>query len=131
MTFKVAGTTVIDDSGNLTNVRYREVVTVVGTVATSTYNINLSLGNTFDITLGTNVTFTFTNPPASGLLASCTIILRQDATGSRTTAFTGAKYTDGVVPILSTGANQIDVLSFITTNGGTSYFGSFVLANVS
>jgi hypothetical protein len=109
---------------------YREVVVTVGTVSTSTYSINLSLGNVFDITLGINVTFTFTNPPAAGFLANCTIILRQNATGSKTATFTGSKYTDGVAPILSTGANQIDVLSFVTVDGGTSYFGSFVLANL-
>jgi len=68
---------------------YREVVVTVGTVSTSTYSINLSLGNIFDITLGTNVTFTFTNPPATGFLANCTIILRQNATGSKTATFTG------------------------------------------
>jgi hypothetical protein len=110
---------------------FQETVVSVGTVSTSTYSINLSLGNVFDITLGTNVTFTFTNPPATGFLANCTIILRQNATGSKTATFTGSKYTDGVAPILSTGANQIDVLSFVTVDGGTSYFGSFVLANLS
>jgi len=109
---------------------YEEKV-VTATVSTSTYNIDLSLGNIFYFTISTNVTFTFTNPPVSGRSKPATIILQQDATGSRLATFTSAKYTDGTAPILSTGANQIDILTFFTVNSGTSYFGTFAMANVS
>ena len=117
------------DGGTL--IAYQEKVQVVGTVSTATYNINLSLANIFDITLGANVTFTFTNAPASNFSKPTTIILRQDATGNRTASFTNAKYTDGATPILSTGANQVDVLTFFTVNGGSFWFGTFAMANVS
>ena len=110
---------------------YTETLTTVASVTTATYNIDLSLSNIFDITLNANVTFTFTNPPASGISRNVTIILRQGAAGSRLATFTNARYTDGVVPILSTGINQIDVLTFFTLNGGTFWFGTFAMANVS
>lgn len=110
---------------------YREVVNTVGTVSAATYNLDLSTANIFDVTLGNNVTFTFTNPPSSGIAQNATIILRQDATGNRTATFTNAKYTDGQAPVLSTGASQVDVLTFFTVNGGSFYFGTFAMANVS
>jgi len=108
---------------------YRETVTTV-TVSTSTYNLDLSLSNIFDITLNTSCTFTFTNPPASGTAITATVILRQGV-GSRSAAFTNAKYSEGTLPTLSTTAGQIDVLTFFTVTGGTFWFGTFAMANVS
>lgn len=109
---------------------YSETVTTA-TVSTTTYNIDLSLGNIFYLTLASNVTFTFTNPAPAGRSRPVTVILQQDATGGRTATFTGARYTEGQLPQLSTGANQIDMLSFFSTNGGSWYFGTFAMANVS
>ena len=116
---------------NATFEAYKEEVITVGTVSTSTYSINTNLANIFDITLGNNVTFTFTNPPSSGFSRPVVIILRQDGTGNRTATFTGAKYTEAQLPTLSTGAGDIDVLTFFTIDGGTSWFGTFAMANVS
>ena len=109
---------------------YRETVTTV-TVSTGTYNLDLSLSNIFDITLNTSCTFTFTNPPASGTAMTATIILRQGAGGSKSAAFTNAKYSEGTLPTLSTTPGQIDVLTYFTVTGGTFWFGTFAMANVS
>lgn len=109
---------------------YSEEVTTV-TVSTSTHNLDTSVTNIFDVTLSTNVTFTFTNPPSSGTARPVTVILRQDGSGNRTASFTNAKYSDGIVPVLSTGANQVDVLTFFTVNGGSFWFGTLAMSNVS
>lgn len=133
MAIKISGTTIIDDSRTIDNANlqsYKEKIVTIGTVSANA-NINLNLGNIFDITLGANITLTFTNPPAATFSQPATIILRQDATGNRTATFTGALYTDGQLPQLSTGANDIDVLTFFTLNSGTSWFGTFAMANVS
>ncbi len=127
MTFSIAGTELIGANRNLTS--YRETVKVV-TGATGAVTLNLNDANIFDVSLVGNTTFTFSNPPASGTAISATVILRQDATGGRTATFTNAQYTDAVAPVLTTTANKVDVLSFFTVNGGTRYFGSFVMANL-
>lgn len=124
-------------TGNFTgavtfNSGYIEKVTTIGSIATSTYNLDTSTANIFDITLEANVTITFTNAPAAGLSHVNTLIVRQPSTSpGRTLTVTGAIYTDGTLPILSTGANQIDVLTFWSIDGGTVYFGTFAMANVS
>jgi hypothetical protein len=110
---------------------YQETVTQLGTVTSAT-NINCQLSNIFDVTLGTGtVAFSFINPPASGTAQPVTILLRQDSVGSRLATFTNAKYSDGILPVLSTGSNQVDVLTFFTVNGGSFWFGTFAMANVS
>ena len=110
---------------------YSESVNVVSSITTATYTIDLSASNIFDLTLNNNVTFTFSNAPSAGILRNSTIILRQGSSGNRLATFTGARYTDGITPVLSTGANQTDVLTFFTVNGGITYFGTFAMANVS
>lgn len=107
------------------------VATTQATVSAGTYNIDLSLNTIFDLTLNVSTVFTFTNPPATGNLKSVTLILRQGAGGGKTASWTSGKYTDGVAPVLSTGAGQIDMMSFFTVDGGTTYFGMFAMANVS
>jgi hypothetical protein len=127
----ISGGSVTATIDNSTLEAYKETITTVGTVSASTYNIDTSLSNIFDITLGNNVTFTFTNPPSSGYSRPVVVVLRQDGSGNRTATFTGALYTEGQLPTLSTGANDIDVLTFFTVNAGTSWFGTFAMANVS
>lgn len=133
MAVKAGGVTVIDDSRNLLNTTlkgYSEKVNVI-TNATGNVSLDLSQHNIFNITLVGNTVFTFTNAPATGTSVPATVILRQDSTGNRTALFNNAKYTEGVLPQLSTVANQIDVLSFFTVDGGSFYFGTFAMANVS
>jgi hypothetical protein len=133
----VAPTTELDVTGTLTanslNFQtYTEKVETIGTIGTSTYNVDLSLANTFDLTLGTDVTITFTNPVSSGFTKPITLIVRQPSSSpGKLLTVTGAQYTDGVTPVLSTGASQKDVLSFWSIDGGTTYFGTFAMANVS
>jgi len=135
----VGGTTNVNGTVNLNTSTltspklqsYKETVNTIGSVVSNT-NLDISTANIFDVTLGgTPITFTFTNPPASGTAQPVTVILRQDATGNRSATFTNAKYTDGNLPVLSTGSNQVDVLTFFTVNGGSFWFGTFAMANVS
>jgi hypothetical protein len=123
-------TSSVTDSFKGTLNGYGEKTTTV-TVSTSTYNIDLTLSNVFDITLNSSCTFTFINPAPSGTLQPVTVILRQGTGGNKTATFVNAKYTEGQVVPLSTIAGQIDVMSFFTVNGGSFWFGTFAMANVS
>lgn len=118
--------------GDVTNVkmqRYRETVTVAS--SGTSYTVDLSTANIFNITMTGNCTFTFTNPPASGVSYSFMLILTQDATGSRTATWPASvKYPNSSTPTLTTTANKTDILNFITVNGGTTYFGALSLANM-
>ena len=108
---------------------YREYQAVSSGVTGAT-NLDLSTSNIFQLTLSGATTITFTNPPTSAQIFSFTVIVIQDATGGRTIAWpTGTKYSGGVVPPSTTTANAVDVWSFMTYNGGTTYIASLSVKN--
>ena len=76
-------------------------------------------GNVQTVTLGGNRTFTFANPKSG---ARYSIIIKQDATGSRTVTWPAIKWAGGTTPTLTTTANKYDIVTFIYD--GTSYFGT-------
>lgn len=90
----------------------------------TSFTLDLTVGNVFKITLTGNCTFTFSNPPASGTAGSFTLILFQDATGSRLATWPASvDWAGGTAPTLTTAANAVDVLTFVTTDGGTRWYG--------
>ena len=104
----------------VTHKDYSETVHAGGNTGTS-QTLAETNGNVQTWTMNGNCTFTM--PSGSGLQAgtSLTLILTQDGTGSRTGAFTGVKWAGGTAPTLTTTATTgIDVLTFITFNGGAS-----------
>ena len=79
---------------------YGEKVITLNTNLPVTH-IDLLLGNVFDVTLQSNTTVVFDNPPPTGILKSSVIIVRQDAVGSRfITNWTNTNWTDNNIPIL-------------------------------
>lgn len=92
------------------------------TTGDGTTTIDWGLGNLFYFTFGAqNDTFTFTAPPGSARLI---LILKQDATGSRTATWPATVLWPGdVAPTLTTTANAVDIVALIWD--GTSYYGLF------
>lgn len=118
-------------SGQTTSTKgYREGVVAIGSVSGVT-SLDLSLGNIFTITLNASgIAFTFTNPPASGTACYITLIITQGTGGSKTFgSIANARWTDSVAPVLTTTAGKVDMLSLVTVDGGSNYFGSFSGAN--
>ena len=90
----------------------------------SAATIDLENGNFYKITLTANCTLTFSNPPASGTAGSFTLFLVQDGTGSRTVTWPGTvDWAAATAPTLTTTAAAVDVLTFITLDGGTVWNG--------
>ena len=93
--------------------------------ASPTINLDLTTGTCFDITLTSNTTFTFSNcPNVANTMFSFTLVVRQDATGSRTAIFPANRPQGGTALSLTTTANKADIISWMTTDGGTTWFTS-------
>jgi len=93
--------------------------------SSSVLELDLENGNVFAVTLTEDVTtLNLSNPPASGKAGSITIILAQDATGGW--AFTwpaSVKWAGGTAPTLTTTAGSIDIITLLTVDGGTTWYG--------
>jgi len=93
-------------------------------VSAGTVDLSLEKGNTFEVTLAENTTLTFSDAPISGRAGSFTLIIKQDLTGGWTVTLPGTViWEGGIAPIFSTAANSIDVVSFVTVDGGAAWFG--------
>lgn len=91
----------------------------------SATTVNCRDGNVFSHTLSENTTFTFSNAPASGLAFSFTLKIVQDsgANGYSVTWPASVDWPESVAPTLSSGANDVDMFVFLTTDGGTTWYG--------
>ena len=96
-------------------------VAPVGGVCT----LDLSQGNEFAVSLTGADSVAFANVPAtSGLRLSVGVSLIQDATGGRTAAWPGSvDWGTAGAPTLSTGANKVDFVGFVSDNNGGRWMG--------
>lgn len=103
---------------------YSETVNALG-IVTITTDIDLESGNAVTCTMNANITFTFSNPPSTGNQGSFTLILTQDdTTGSRIATWPGTvTWAGGTAPTLSTATDSIDILAFLTVDGGATWLG--------
>ena len=89
-------------------------------VAMAASDCDLSQGNVFTKAISSSTTLTFSNPPASGKAGAFTLIVT--LSGSPAIAWPSTiKWASGVAPTLT--AVGIDLFTFMTTDGGTSWFG--------
>ena len=104
---------------------YRDKINAL--TSSTTITVDANLAPTHKVTLTGNTAFVITNLPTGGNL---TLIIVQDATGSRTAAFgtdgsTAVKFAGGT-STLSTAASSIDIVNIY--NDGTNYYGSLAKA---
>ena len=133
-TTTVFGTAAAVTSGTYAQaVGYADTVVALGNTGTA-INLDVTGGNVFSATLNGNATITVRYPVATGA-SSFTLILTNDATAGRTVAFAGSgatfKYPGGAASLSrTTTANAIDVWFFFTPDGGTTYYGSIPMKNL-
>ena len=100
---------------------YGEITNAIGSVGGGTQDIDISLGNNVTATIDTGTTtFTFSNPTASDELCGFTLFLTNG--GSQTVNWPASvDFPGGTAPTLTTAG--LDILVFVTTDGGTIYHG--------
>ncbi len=86
--------------------------------------VDLEEGNVAEVTLIEDTSIDFANPPVAGQAGSLTLILKQDDTGGWAVTWpSSVQWPGGSAPSLSTSADAVDVLTFVTTDGGTTWYG--------
>lgn len=84
-------------------------------------DVDVSSGSYFTKTLTANTTLTFSNPPPSGFASSFAL----EITGASTYTITwpsSVKWSGGAAPD-APAAGEKDLYVFVTTDGGTTYYG--------
>ena len=97
------------------------------TNAVSNTTINLANGTVFTKTLSANTTFTFTGVP-TGKAATFSLILTNSGSYGVTWP-NSVKWSEDSDPVLTSAG--IDVLTFITPDGGVTWYGTVSLYGVS
>ena len=100
---------------------YGETVNAIGATGGGTQDIDITAGNVVTATVDTSTnTFTFSNPSTSGVSCSFTLILTNG--GSQTVNWPASvDWAAATAPTLT--AAGVDVLTFMTVDGGTIWYG--------
>jgi hypothetical protein len=88
-------------------------------------------GNVFSHTLSEDVTYTFSNAPASGRAFGFTLKVVQDSTARTITWPASVDWVAATAPTLSSGSGEVDVFVFFTVDGGSNWYGFVAGQNLS
>ena len=92
------------------------------TSSSGSATLDLQTTTNFTHTLTEDVTYTFSNPAASGRVSAFTLKVTQDST-ARTITWPTVEWPDATAPTLSETSGAVDVFVFVTYDGGTTYYG--------
>ena len=126
------GTGEMDVTASFMTGIFSDKVSALGDTGTA-QTIDASTGQVFTATLTGNCTFTLSGSNSnSNRASSFTLILTNDATPSRTVAFSGGtvEFPGGSVS-RTTDANATDIWFFFSPDGGTTWYASIPMKNLS
>ena len=93
-------------------------------ISANSLTLNLSAATFFVVNLTAPITsLVFSNTPASPKVCSFTLQFTADGTARSVTWPTSVKWAGGTTPTLTSTSGKIDILSFLSHNGGTTWFG--------
>ena len=127
-----ANSVIAFDSNQFFAGTFSDKVTALGNTGTA-ISVDCNSGNVFTATLTGNCTITLdTVNSTSNRATSFTLILTNDATAGRTVALAGGtfKYPNGTIS-RTTDANATDVWFFFSPDGGTTWYVSIPMTNLS
>lgn len=93
------------------------------TVAMAAADVDLSAGDVFTVTISAATTLTFSNVP-SGKAATFNLIITNGGAATVTWP-TSVKWASGTAPTLT--ASGVDVLTFLTPDGGVTWYGTVAI----
>lgn len=112
--------TLTDDVRFPTSKTVADALALVTLTDAATIAVDLAAGINFVVTLGGSRTLGAPSNAKPG--ATGTILVKQDATGSRTLAYNSAWVPFGSTPSLTTTANAVDLISFLVETSGKVRF---------
>jgi hypothetical protein len=113
----------ITTSGTLDVTRYVETGPIVS-ISSGTLTIDLATGTLFEVSLNQNIsTLTINNAASSGKVSTFSLMFVGDGTPRTITWPASVKWPNDVPPTLSASNGAVDVFTFFTRNGGTTWYG--------
>lgn len=91
-------------------------------------SLDFAVASSFSATATGAITWTFSNPPASGVTGGMILFLTNGGVGTQTWP-ASVDWPNGTAPTLS--ATGLDILVFLTHNGGTTWHGRLASQNSS
>jgi len=114
----------LDVTGEMIADSYNETYAAI-TSSSNAITVDLHAGNSFSHTLTENTTFTFSNPPASGISNTFSLKIVQDGSASGFTVAwpSSVDWPTATAPTLTATASAVDYFVFTTHDGGTTWYG--------
>ena len=97
-----------------------EAVNAIGSSGASK-TLGLTGGNIQTVSNSASCTYTMPSGLTSGVGIAFTLIVTNG--GAFTATFTGVKWAAGAAPTLTSGSGKVDIFTFLSIDGGTTWYG--------